>query len=61
MGGAYLTFEEDQKGSIEDGKLADLAVLTDDPLTCAEDDLKDIKAETTIVDGRIVYQREDAQ
>ncbi len=61
MGGAYLTFEEDRKGSIEDGKLADLAVLTDDPLTCAEDDLKDIKAETTIVDGRIVYQREDAQ
>ena len=47
MGGAYLTFEEDRKGSIEDGKLADLAVLTDDPLTCAEDDLKDIKAETT--------------
>lgn len=59
MGGAYLTFEENQKGSLEEGKLADLAVLTDDPLTCAEDDLKDIKAETTIVDGRIVYQRED--
>ena len=61
MGGAYLTFEEDEKGSIEDGKLADLAVLTDDPLTCAEIDLKDIKAETTIVDGRIVFQREDGQ
>jgi predicted amidohydrolase YtcJ len=57
MGGAYLTFEEDNKGSLEPGKLADLAVLTDDPLSCAESDIKDIKAETTIVGGRVVYQR----
>jgi predicted amidohydrolase YtcJ len=57
MGGAYLTFEENEKGSIEDGKLADMAVLSADPLTCAEEDLKDIVAETTIVGGKVVYER----
>ena len=59
MGGAYLTFDEDRKGSIEDGKLADLVILSDDPLTCDEDGIKDIVAETTIVGGKTVYQRED--
>ncbi len=55
--GAYLTFEEDQKGSIEPGKLADLAVLSDDPMTCAEIRIRDITAEMTIVGGRIVLER----
>ena len=55
--GAYVTFEEDQKGTIERGKLADLAVLSDDPLTCPEERLRDIIAEMTIVGGRVVYAR----
>jgi hypothetical protein len=55
--GAYLTFEEDQKGSLEPGKLADLAVLSDDPLTCAEVRIRDITADITIVGGRIVHER----
>ncbi len=55
--GAYLTFEEDQKGSIAPGKLADLVVLSDDPLTCAEVRIREITAEITIVGGRIVYER----
>jgi len=55
--GAYLTFEEGQKGSIEPGKLADLAVLSDNPLTCEEARLKDITAELTIVGGRVVHER----
>lgn len=55
--GAYLTFEEDQKGSIEPGKLADMAVLSDSPMTCPEDALKDITVDLTIVGGRVVYDR----
>jgi len=54
---AYLTFEEDEKGSIEPGKLADLAVLSADPLSCPEDMLPEIVADMTIVGGRVVYDR----
>lgn len=54
--GAWLSFEEDEKGSIEVGKLADFALLSDDPLTCPEDTLRDISAMLTVVDGRVVYE-----
>ncbi len=54
--GAWLTFEEDRKGSLEEGKLADMAILSDDPLTCPEDAIKDIVAETVIVGGAVVYE-----
>jgi len=57
INGAHVTCEEAIKGSIEVGKLADLAVLSHDPLTVDEDGLKDIRADITIVDGRIVYER----
>lgn len=57
INGAYVTWEEDSKGSIEIGKLADLAVLSHDPLTAEEEVLKDIHAEMTFVDGRVVYER----
>jgi predicted amidohydrolase YtcJ len=61
MDGAYLTFEEADKGSLEPGKLADLIVLSDNPLTCPEERIKDITAELTIVGGRIVHRRERPQ
>jgi predicted amidohydrolase YtcJ len=57
MGGAYLSFGEDLKGSLEPGKLADVAVLSQDPLTCALEDLRDTVAETTIVGGEVVFDR----
>lgn len=57
MGGAYLTFDEDRKGSLEPGKLADVAVLSQDPLTCDLDQLRNTVAEMTIVDGEVVFDR----
>ena len=60
INGAWLTLSEKDRGSIEPGKLADLAVLSADPLTCAEDDLRDIASEMTIVGGRVVFERAPA-
>jgi len=54
---AYASFEEDIKGSIEVGKLADMAVLTDNILTCPIDDIKGITSMMTIVHGKIVYKK----
>ena len=54
--GAYLTFDEDKKGSLEPGKLADLAVLSADPLTVPESAIRDITADMTMVGGKIVHQ-----
>jgi hypothetical protein len=56
--GAYLTLEEDVKGSLERGKLADFAVLSADPLTVEEDAIKDIAAALTVVGGEIVHERQ---
>lgn len=52
---SFLTFEEDQKGTIAPGKLADLVVLSDDILRCAEDDIKDLLVEATMVGGKLVH------
>lgn len=60
IGGACVTWEEHSKGSIEVGKLADLAVLSGDPLTVEEDALKDIRAEITLVGGEVVYRQEES-
>ncbi|MEL3971910.1 amidohydrolase [Rossellomorea oryzaecorticis] len=53
--GAYASFEEHLKGSIEPGKLADLVVLNDSILTCELDSLRELKVELTILDGKIEY------
>ncbi len=59
MGGAYFSFEEKVKGSIEVGKYADLAVLSHNPLKVKPDTIKDIKVEMTMVGGKIVYSALD--
>jgi predicted amidohydrolase YtcJ len=55
INGAHLTFDEDKKGSIEPGKFADLAVLSKDPLTVPEAELREIRALLTMVGGRKVH------
>jgi predicted amidohydrolase YtcJ len=57
--GAYLTYDEDKKGSLEPGKFADLAVLSADPLTVEEERISDIRSLMTMVDGKIVYETQN--
>lgn len=56
---AYLSFAEATKGSLEKGKLADLAVLDRDYLNCTEDEIATIKVVKTMIDGRFVYTRNE--
>jgi predicted amidohydrolase YtcJ len=56
INGAYASMEEDIKGSIVPGKLADLVILAADPHDVPADEIKNIPVLTTIVDGKIVYE-----
>ena len=56
VNGAYASMEENIKGSITAGKLADLVMLGADPHDTPADDIKNIKILRTIVDGKTVYQ-----
>ena len=53
---AYASFEEGIKGSIAPGKLADIVVLSDDPLKLPPERLKDIRVEMTIIDGKVEWE-----
>ena len=55
--GAYITFEEDIKGTLEPGMLADMIVLSDDLLTIDPERILDVVVEKTIVGGRVVFER----
>jgi predicted amidohydrolase YtcJ len=59
-GGAFLTFEETEKGTLEPGTLADIVVLTEDPLSVEASRLRDIVAAITIVGGKVTYVRDRA-
>jgi predicted amidohydrolase YtcJ len=54
LGSAYFSFDDGRLGSIESGKLADLAVLSDNPLTVSEEQFKRIRSVMTMQGGRIV-------
>jgi predicted amidohydrolase YtcJ len=54
---AYQYFEEDIKGSLEVGKLADMVVLSENPLTVDPMKIRDITIEETIKEGQSVYRR----
>lgn len=55
MGSAYAEFQEDQKGSITPGKLADFVVLSDDIFHIPPSQIKNVKVEATYVGGKLVY------
>jgi predicted amidohydrolase YtcJ len=54
---AWAAFEEDVKGSLAPGKLADVVVLSHDVLTCPEADLRAARVDCTIVGGRVRFER----
>jgi hypothetical protein len=58
---AYTSFDEDKKGTIENGKLADLTVLSDDPTKIPPEKIRDISVEMVIVNGKVVYSKEQSK
>ena len=54
---AKSTFDEETKGSITPGKVADLVLLNGDPTTLPVDEIKDLEVVMTILDGDIVWQK----
>ncbi len=56
--GAYTVSEENIKGSLVEGKLADIAVLSDDILSIPPDQIRDLTVLMTMVDGKIVHEVE---
>jgi hypothetical protein len=57
INGAFSAFEEDLKGSLSAGKLADVTVLSRDIMTCPEDEIPSTRVLYTIVGGKILYKR----
>jgi len=53
---AYASFEEDIKGSITQGRLADIVLLSDDPIKAPQEQIKDIRVEMTIIGGKVVWE-----
>lgn len=58
MGSAYAEFQENEKGSLTPGKLADIVILSDDLLSINPKNIPDVKVVTTIVGGRVVWNKE---
>lgn len=55
--GAHAAYEEDELGTIEVGKKADLSIISEDYFVVAEERIPEIEAVMTIVDGKIAYSR----
>ena len=52
---AYSAFEEDLKGSLETGKLADVVVLSKDILACPDGEILDGRVDLTVVGGEVLF------
>jgi len=60
MGSAYAEFQENEKGSITAGKLADMVLLGDDIFSVAPEKIRDVRVLKTFVGGRLVFDRSAA-
>jgi hypothetical protein len=49
-------FEENEKGTLEAGKLADIAVVAEDPFAIQPEKIRELKVEMTLVGGEVKYQ-----
>lgn len=58
LGNAYAAFEEDIKGSITVGKVADIVIMSKDLIHCTDDEILDAEVLYTIIDGVIKYKNE---
>ena len=56
-GSAYASFEDERKGTLTPGMLADIVVLSTDLFAAPIEKVKDFQVETTVLDGRVVYSR----
>jgi predicted amidohydrolase YtcJ len=61
MGSAYAEFQENEKGSITPGKLADMVLLSDDIFTIPPAKIRDVKVLKTVVGGKIVWDAAKAR
>ncbi|MFW9777402.1 MAG: amidohydrolase [Candidatus Heimdallarchaeota archaeon] len=57
LNGAYASFEETLKGSIEPGKFADIAILSEDLNSIAPDEIRNVKVDLTMVEGLVKWKR----
>jgi predicted amidohydrolase YtcJ len=57
LGAAYSSFKEGCRGSISQGKLADLVILNENPMEVSPEDLKKLEVEMTIINGEIVWRK----
>ncbi|MGB6034273.1 MAG: amidohydrolase family protein, partial [Bacteroidota bacterium] len=57
--GAYAAFQEDEKGSLEPGKWADLVVLSGDLMSIPAEEIPAVRVDLTVVGGRVVFSSEE--
>jgi predicted amidohydrolase YtcJ len=58
IGSAYAEFQEQEKGSITPGKLADMVLLSDDIFSIEPAKIRDVKVLKTIVGGKVVWDQD---